>query len=197
MRKLTWSVAVVSMLASCAGPDAHGELVRSGSSLRDGRLGVAGLVRTDDHVRDVVIGITMLDEGKPTTGEQDVLAYCPSSTDCWWAASFQVEGTSVDTVRTRIVSSERVDDLTEKPRELRVSANAQEVSLRPPGEEGVVYLLAFRADAPRFGTSFFTRAGERSRLRYGPALFPRHRSERVRAFFYPGLVPASVGGGSD
>jgi hypothetical protein len=195
MRKIV--VAVLLVLASCGPSGTGAELTRVGSSVRAERIGVGGVVRAREGARNVVIGITMLADGRQVAVEQDTLAFCPPATGCWWGTSFQTEGRNIDAVRTHIISVDAGNDDPAEPRELEVTANDRAVEIRAPGREGVVYLLAFRDGRPRFGISFFTRADERSRLRYTQALFPRRANETVRAFFYPGPAPASVVGGSD
>jgi hypothetical protein len=78
-----------------------------------------------------------------------------------------------------------------------VDADAKRVIVTPAGDEGAVYLVAFDGHTPRGGYSFFTRRGERDELRYTQRIFARASGDEVRAFLYPGAVPARVHGPAD
>lgn len=193
-RSIAVGLLFVTAVAACG--SAGTGVSRTGYSVRDGRVGFGGLIRTTGPVRNIGLEVTMRDEGRAVRTDRDTLVYCAPERDCWWGNSF-VADEAIDEVDIRIVASEAADDDIEAPRELPVTRRSGEVRLRAPGEEGVVYLLAFERGTPRFAISFFTRRDEQGQLRYSRALFPARGDEAVRAFFYPGPVPSSAYGPSD
>jgi hypothetical protein len=202
------AVAVAAVLLGACGPDeprptpisparTEASIVRSGFSVRDGRIGVAALVRVrgDRTVHAIRLRVSLFSNGRRIGRSQsDVLPYCPPSTDCWWGQSFfgdqlDQDWRSVDRV---VLSVDRVGDRV--PSEsivsnLRTSVQGDDVLVTPPGTDGTAYLLALRGSQPSYGISFVVRGDENETLRYGKDQLPVDKRDRVIGVFYPGRVP--------
>lgn len=207
-RILTAALSIMTMLSACGAnaprstprpakrTDAY--VVRSGFSVRDGRVGVAALVRVRGNrtVRGIKVGVSLFAGGRRVGRQQDTLPYCPSSTDCWWGQGFYDEH-SVDRVRVEIIDTTSRTDAQAHVEKLPVVVQNDEVVVTPRGEEGTAYLVALYGREPSYAISFFTRSDETAPLRYGNDLFPITKRDRLLAVFYPGAVPAGAYGPTD
>ncbi|HYZ94115.1 MAG TPA: hypothetical protein VFA34_17205 [Actinomycetota bacterium] len=171
-------------------------VVRSGFSIRDGRLGAGALVRVGGSktIRDITIGITFFAGGRKVGAQQrDILPYCPPSSDCWWGQSFfgdrlDVRWASVDRAVVRVLRAGASTDRESIVSRLRFAVEGDDVVVTPAGEDGTAYLVAVRGSRPSYGISFVTRSGEHAPLRYGTESFPTDRRDRIVGAFYPGPV---------
>lgn len=170
----------------------------SGFSIRQGRVGVAALVRVrgDRAVRAIDLRISLFAQGRRIAEQQDTLPYCPPSTDCWWGQGF-FDRRSVDRIRVEVVSTGSTTEATPEVVELPVVIEDDDVVVTLGGEEGTAYLVALRGRRPFFGISFYVRRGESDQLRYGKDEFPTASRHRVIGVLYPGPVPPAVSGPAD
>ncbi len=200
--------AITLLLGACGGSEARPSpaptarteayVVRSGFSIRDGRVGVGALVRVrgDRAVHTITLGISLFAKGRRVGRQEDTLPYCPASTDCWWGQAFSIEH-PVDRLRVQVVGTSGRTVSPPPIRKLRVVVQDDAVLVTPPGEDGTAYLVALHGVEPSFGISFFMRRDETAELRYGKDDFPRGTNDRVLGVFYPGRVPAGVSGPAD
>lgn len=173
-------------------------VVRSGYSIREGRVGVGALVRVrgDRAVKTIRLGISLFAKGRRIGRQQDTLPYCPASTDCWWAQGFYDER-SVDRVTVEVVGTAGKTESTPEVQSLPVIVRDDEVVVTPSGEEGTAYIVAMRGRRPSFGISFFARRNATDELRYGKDLFPITSADRVLGVLYPGPIPPGAYGPAD
>jgi hypothetical protein len=210
MRRAIALVLTACALGSCASDAkpqreekrSHAYVVRSGFSVRGDRIGVGALVRVrgDRPIREIRLRVSYYVGDRRVGAEPDTLRYCAPGTDCFWGQSFFSGGDiprSVDRVVVDVSGDRGAYKRRAQIEELDVRVEGDEVEVQPAGEEGTLYVIAFRGRTPRFGLSYFLTSADRTTLRYSQNLFPRAQGDRVRAFIYRGSVPASVGGPAD
>lgn len=178
-------------------------VVRSGFSVRGDRIGMGAIVRVRGNrpVQKIDLDIAFIAGGRRLTMEPDTLPYCPPLTDCRWGQGFFAGGNipsprSIDRIEVTVARDGGIHPGPAEVIELDTDIS-RNVTVKPRRRDGTAYLVAIRDKVPVFGLSFFTRRDEARPLHYGTKLFPRRDGDEIRAFFYPGPVPASVHGPVD
>lgn len=191
---LAATLAFAILVGGCSG---GGATVSRTSFFSQGeRVFLGGLIRTSAPLSEVELEIALKRDGRTVRTEPDTLPHCRPGEDCWWGTTIVHDG-SIDAVEVQVVRWSESTTQNAPVRELRVERKSDLVEVRTPEEEGLVYVIAFERGRPRLATSFANRRDLYVDVRLRPPFFPVRKGQRVRAFFYPGPVPASVYGPSD
>lgn len=206
MRRAVVLMLVAFLPASC-GHRAVGSgvyVVRSGFSVRGEHVGFGAVVRVRGNrtIRNIQLRISYIANGRRMSLPPETLRFCPPATDCWWGQSFFAQGElsgtrSMEKIDIRVAKTGGSSMTSNELRELRVASAIDHVTVALQRTEGTAYLIAIRDSVPVFGYSFFTTRAEGGANSYSKQVFPHREGDTVRAFLYPGPVPATVYGPTD